>query len=134
MPANHVLEVRIFRVHHGRRNELLDRFRDQLLPMLKRHGVEPIHYGPSLHDDDSVFLIRAWPSVAERQEKLDAMYGGADWLMNQEQQVLDMIDTMDTCVFGADEWLIGAIQEGFEDWQDEAEKRPVEESERGGHD
>ena len=115
MPANHVLEVRIFRAHHGRRNELLARFRDELLPMLKRHSVEPIHWGPSLHDEDSCFLIRAWPSAAERQEKLDAMYGGAEWLMNQEEQVLGMIDTMNSCIFEADEWLIGAIQEGFED-------------------
>lgn len=134
MPANHVLEVRIFRVHHGRRNKLIERFRDQLLPMLKRHGAEPIHYGPSLHDEDSFFLIRAWPSVEERQEKLDAMYGGAEWLMNQEEQVLDMIDTMDTCVLAADEWLIGAIREGFEDLHGKAEMQPAGESEQGGHD
>ena len=134
MPANHVLEVRIFRVHHGRRNEFIARFHEQLLPMFKRNGVEPIHYGPSLHDEDSFFLIRAWPSVEERQEKLDAMYGGAEWLMNQEEQVLDMIDTMDTCVLAADEWLIGAIREGFEDSHVEAEKLPVGESERGTSD
>jgi hypothetical protein len=114
MPANRVLELRIVRLHHGRRNEFAVRFHDQLLPMLRSHGMEIIHYGPSLHDEDSFFMIRAWPSVAERQATLDTMYGGAEWLMNQEQAFLDMIDSMDTCVINADEWLIGAMKEGFE--------------------
>ena len=114
MPVNRVLEMRIVRLHHGRRNEFAVRFHDQLLPMLRSHGMEIIHYGPSLHDEDSYFLIRAWPSVAERQATLDTMYGGADWLMNQEQYLLDMIHSMDTCVLDADEWLIGAMKEGFE--------------------
>ena len=114
MPVNSVLELRIVRLHHGRRNEFAVRFHDQLLPMLRSHGMEIIHYGPSLHDEDSFFLIRAWPSVEERQATLDTMYGGADWLMNQEPYLLDMIHSMDTCVLDADEWLIGAMKEGFE--------------------
>ena len=117
MPDNRVLELRIVRLRHGRRNEFAVRFHDQLLPILRSHGMEIIHYGPSLHDEDSFFLIRAWPSVAERQETLDTMYGGVDWLMNQEQVFLDMIDSMDTCVLNADEWLIGAMKEAFENEQ-----------------
>ena len=34
----------------------------------------------------------------------------------------------------ADDWLIGAIREGFEDHHEEAEKLPVGESERGTSD
>jgi len=121
MPTDRVLELRIFRVHHGRRAEFIARFEEELVPMLKRHGVEPIHYGPSLHDQDSFFLIRAWPSVEARQAGLDSMFGGAEWLMNQEEQVLGMIDSMDTAMFAADEWLIGALKEAFEDRGADAE-------------
>lgn len=31
--------------------------------------------------------------------------------MNHEEQVLDLIDTMDTAVFEADEWLVEVIKE-----------------------
>jgi len=114
MSSNQILELRVYKIHHGRRGEFAERMQSVLVPMFKRHGAEVVHHGLSLHDGDSYFLIRTFPSVAERQSRLDALYGSAEWLMNHEEAVLGMIDTYDTAVLEADEWLIEVLKERFE--------------------
>ena len=37
--------------------------------MLQRWGVDVVMFGPSLDDEDSYYLIRAYPSLEERQRK-----------------------------------------------------------------
>lgn len=113
MPAARILELRIFRLHHGRRNEFIARFRDHLLPMLQRHGIEVVAWGSSLHDQESFYVVRAYPSVEARQTALDAMFGSTEWLMQQEDAVLGMIESYNTSVVEAEEWLIEAIAESF---------------------
>ena len=113
MPDNRVLELRLYKFHPGQRAAFAERFRNQLLPMIKRHGMEVIHYGPSLHDEDSFFIIRAYASAEARNAAVDSLYSAAEWLMNHEQDVLDMIVTMNSCVFEADDWTIGVMAESF---------------------
>jgi len=114
MSSNQLLEVRVYKIHHGRRGEFADRMSTALVPLFKRHGVEVVHFGPSLHDEDSYFLMRSYRSVADRQSRLDALYGSAEWLMNHEEAVLGMIDTMDTAVLDAGEWLVEVLKERFQ--------------------
>jgi len=42
--------------------------------MLRRWKVDVVAYGPSLHDKDSWYLMRAYPSLEERQRSEDAFY------------------------------------------------------------
>jgi hypothetical protein len=81
--------------------------------MFRRHGIEVIASGLSLHDQDSFYVIRAYPSVEARQRALDALFGSAEWLMQQEDEVLGMIESYNTCVIDADEPLIEAIMAGL---------------------
>jgi hypothetical protein len=113
MPTARVVEFRIFRIHHGRRDEFIARFRDHLLPLLRNHGIETVAWGPSLHDQDSFYLVRAYPSVEARQIALDAMFGSAEWLAEQEDVVLGMIESYNTFVVETGEPLIAAMAEGL---------------------
>ena len=114
MTSNRVLEMRVYRIHHGRRPEFIARMRDHLVPLFKRHGAEVVLMGPSLHDENSVVLMRSFPSVAERQAILDNVYGGAEWLVSHEEDVLGMIESYDTAVLAADEWSLDVLKEAFE--------------------
>ena len=49
------------------------------IPMLKRWGVDVVTFGPSPHDSDTYYLIRAYESLADRQASQDAFYGSAEW-------------------------------------------------------
>jgi len=108
-----VVEFRMFRLHPGQRDDFAARFRDQLLPMHQRHGIDVISWGASLHDQNSFYVIRAYPSVEARQDALDALFGSDEWLMNQEDEVLGMIESYNTCVVEVDEALIGAMRTGL---------------------
>lgn len=114
MSSNPILELRIYKIHHGRRGEFADRMRYALVPLFKRHGIDVVHYGPSLHDEDSFILMRAYPSVADRQTMLDAVYGGAEWLVSHEEDVLGMIESYDTAVLDTDDWLLEVLKERFQ--------------------
>jgi hypothetical protein len=114
MSSNQVLEVKIVRIHHGQRDAYHDYMREGLARVYEAQGLRYIYYGPSLHDEDSYFVIRAHPSVADRAERLDAVYGSQDWLMNHEEKVLAMVESMDTALFDADDQLIEALKKNFE--------------------
>jgi hypothetical protein len=111
--ANRVVEFRLFRLHHGKREEFAARFRDRLLQLHQRHGIELVTWGMSLHDQDSFYVVRAHPSVDLRERALDSMFGSAEWLMNEEEAVLGMIESYNTCVVEACEPLIEAMRTGL---------------------
>ena len=98
MDSNGVIELRVYKLRPGAAGAFADRFREQISPMLERHGIEVVHYGPSLADPDSFCLIRAYPSVEERQAVLDAFYGSKEWLEQHDEAVMAMIESYNTCV------------------------------------
>lgn len=86
-----VLDVRTYRLVPDRRDEFDRIFREGALPMLERAGIEVVAFGPSLDDDNSYCLIRAFPSAAERREQLHAFYGSDEWLHNYDAAVMALI-------------------------------------------
>src|SRR5687767_7216167 len=62
-----MIEIRSYTLKPGSRDEFHKLFLERALPMLKRWNVEVVAYGPSLHDSDSYFLMRAYNSLEERQ-------------------------------------------------------------------
>jgi len=111
--ANRFVEFRLFRLHPGQREAFAARFESQLLALHQRHDIEVVTWGLSLHDQDSFYVIRAYPSVEARQEAMDALFGSDDWLMNQEEDVLGMIESYNTCVVEAAEPLIEEMRTGL---------------------
>jgi hypothetical protein len=73
------VEIRSYNLKPGTRDEFHRLMLEQSLPMLKRWNVDVVACGPSIHDDDSYYLIRAYTSLADRQESQDAFYGSAEW-------------------------------------------------------
>ena len=98
---NRIAELRVYKLKPGAAAAFEQRFRDAIGPMLARHGIEIVHFGPSLVDPDSFCLIRAYPSVEERQAALDAFYGSQEWLEQHDEAVMAMIDSYNTCVIDA---------------------------------
>jgi hypothetical protein len=102
MTGQRVIELRVYKLKPGVRDALAKRFNGEIGPMLQRHGVAVIHFGPSLADPDSFCLIRAFGSVEERQAALDAFYGSQEWLEQHDKAVMAMIDSYNTCVVTED--------------------------------
>lgn len=64
--------------------------------MLLGFGIEVVGYGPSLDDGDVYYLMRAFPSIARRDERLAAFYGSDEWQQNHRDAVLPLIETYHT--------------------------------------
>jgi hypothetical protein len=47
--------------------------------MLQRWNVDVVAFGPSLHAEDSYYLIRSYASLEDRQQSQDAFYGSDEW-------------------------------------------------------
>jgi len=100
--ALHTLEIRSYNLKPGMRDRFHQLVVSEALPMLKRWKVDVIGYGPSQHDKDSYFLMRAFASVAQRQRDEDAFYGSPEWIKGPRERILADIDSYTTIVITVD--------------------------------
>ncbi len=97
-PSQAVVEIRVYTLKPGTRGEFHRRFVEESLPLLRRRRVDVVAYGPSIHDDESYYLIRAFPSPSERERQEDAFYSSAEWIEGPRAAVLAAIETYSTAL------------------------------------
>jgi hypothetical protein len=97
-PNTCVLEIRTYKIVPGGRDDFDRIFREGALPMLHRHGVQVVGYGPSIDDDDHYYLMRTFASLSRREEQLDSFYGSDEWRQNYEAVVMPLIESYHTVV------------------------------------
>jgi ketosteroid isomerase-like protein len=102
-PVSGVLEIRSYTLKPGTRDRFHALVERDALPMLRRWKIDVVAYGPSLHDADSYYLMRAFPSVEERQRTEDAFYGSDEWRQGPREAVLAAIDSYTTAVIRVDD-------------------------------
>lgn len=108
--GNHVIEVRSYNLKPGTRARFNDLFLREALPMLQRWKVDVVAYGPSLHDENSYYLMRAFPGVEERQRSEDAFYGSDEWLKGPREAILAAIDSYTTIVIRLDDVTLRGLR------------------------
>jgi hypothetical protein len=105
-----MVEIRSYNLKPGTRARFHERFVREALPMLKRWKVDVVAFGPSSHDADSYYLMRAYPSLAERQRSEDAFYGSEEWKQGLREAVLGDIDTYATIVISVDDQTLRGLR------------------------
>ncbi len=108
--TNRVVEIRSYNLKPGTRERFHQRFLADSLPMLKRFQVDVVAYGPSLHDADSYFLIRSFPSLEGRARSEDAFYGSEEWQKGPREAVLADIESYTTVVVDLDDRTIEGLR------------------------
>ncbi|HTE65483.1 MAG TPA: NIPSNAP family protein [Candidatus Binatia bacterium] len=91
------VEIRSYNLKPGTRGQFHRLVVEQSMPMLHRWKVDVVAYGPSLHDDDSYYLVRAYASLEDRERSQDGFYGSVEWRAGPRQAILDCIES-DTSV------------------------------------
>ena len=105
-----MVEIRAYNLKPGTRDRFHQRFERDSLPMLRRWKVDVVAYGPSLHDKDSWYLMRAYPSLEERQRSEDAFYGSDEWKKGPREAVLADIDSYTTIIVRLDEATLRGLR------------------------
>jgi hypothetical protein len=108
--ANTIVEIRSYNLKPGVRARFHQRFEREALPMLKRWKVDVVAYGPSLHDESSYYLMRAYPSLEERQRSEDAFYDSDEWKKGPREAVLADIESYTTVVLTLDAATIRGLR------------------------
>jgi ketosteroid isomerase-like protein len=108
--ADRVLEIRSYTLRSGTRDDFHRRFVREVLPLLQRWSVDVVAFGPSLHDGDSYFLMRVFPSLAGRERSEEAFYASPDWRDGPRAVVLAAIETYTTAVIRVDETTLGGLR------------------------
>jgi hypothetical protein len=88
-----VIEIRTYKLRPGSGEAFRRTVVEESLPMLERWGVEVVAFGPSLDDEDSYVLIRAYPSLEERQRSQDAFYGSDEWRNGPREAIVSRIES-----------------------------------------
>lgn len=108
--ATTVLEVRVYTLKPGARDTFHARFIRESLPLLRRARVDVVAFGPSLHDADSYYLMRAFASLQERERAESAFYDSREWREGPRDGVLAAIDTYTTAVITVDPLILKGLR------------------------
>jgi hypothetical protein len=93
-----LLEIRLFTLHPGTREEFDRISREGTIPLMRRHGITVVGHGPCANDDDGYVLVRAFPSEQARVEQSQAIYVLPEWVDNYEKPIMGMIADYRTAV------------------------------------
>lgn len=104
------VEIRSYALKPGTREEFDRIAAQQAIPMLRRWDVDVVAHGPSPHDDDSYYLIRAYTSLADRQRSQDAFYGSREWIDGPRTAILALIENFSSIVLELEPATVDALR------------------------
>jgi len=109
------VEIRSYDLKPGTRQEFHGLFIEQSLPMLKRWQVDVVRYGSSSHDEDSYYLMRAFPSLEDREQSEGAFYGSDEWKLGPREAILALIENYTTIVIEMEKSTVEALRQSPEE-------------------
>lgn len=109
-PNRRVVEIRSYNLKPGARDRFHQVVVKEAMPMLRRWKMDVVSFGPSLHDQTSYFLIRAFSSVEQRQKEEDAFYGSEEWIKGPRERILAEIESYTTVVMPMDDATLEALR------------------------
>jgi hypothetical protein len=102
-----MIEILTLTLKPGTRDRFHELYSAKSLPLQKKWNIDIIAHGPSLHDENSYFVIRAFKSLEDRQQTEDAFYSSDDWQKGPGMEILSQVDNFATIVVSAEtvkEW------------------------------
>ncbi|HZM25358.1 MAG TPA: hypothetical protein VFC02_26655, partial [Anaerolineales bacterium] len=78
--------------------------------MLKRWNVDVVAYGPSLHDENSYYLMRRFDSLAQREQSEDAFYSSDEWRQGPREAIVSLIENYTEVVLELDEATLQGLR------------------------
>jgi hypothetical protein len=105
-----VVEVRSYNLQPGSRNAFAQAMAREAVPMLRRWNVDVVAFGPSPHDEDSYYLIRAYRDLPQRQLSQDEFYGSAEWREGPRERIIALIMNFASVVIPMSESMIDELR------------------------
>src|SRR6185369_3683708 len=107
---NHFVEIRSYNLKPNTREEFHRLFLEAAMPLLMRWEVDVVGYGPSLHDENSYYLMRRFDSLADREKSEDAFYGSIEWRQGPREAILACIENYTEIVLELDDATVQGLR------------------------
>jgi hypothetical protein len=107
---NHLVEIRSYTLKPGTRDEFHRLVVEQSVPMLKRWNMDVVAYGPSLHDENSYYLMRRFDSLAHHKQSEDAFYGSDEWKQGPREAIIALIENYTEFVLELDDVTVQGMR------------------------
>lgn len=106
-----VVEIKSYRLTPGSRERFHQLLCQQSLPLMQAWGIDVLAFGPSLHDEHSYYLIRAFADLADLEATQAAFYASPGWRSGPRQAIVELIDSDNTVVLALSEAAIAALRQ-----------------------
>lgn len=107
---NHLIEIRSLNIKPGTREQFHHLYIDEALPLLQRWNFDVVAYGPSLHDENSYYVIRRYDSLAQRDQMEDTYYASDDWRKGPRERMLALIEGYTDVVLELDQATVNGMR------------------------
>lgn len=97
-----MIEILTLNLKPGTRDKFHQLLVSESFPLQKKWKIKVVAHGPSLHDENSYYIIRSFKSLEDRQKKEDAFYGSDDWQKGPRTAILAVIDNSATIAISAE--------------------------------
>ena len=91
----------------GSRDEFRRLYVEQSWPVLKHSNFDVLAHGPSLHDENTYYMIRHFDSFAQREQMEDAYYASDDRTTYPCQAILAWMETTAISYFS---WIMSGCK------------------------
>lgn len=88
-----VVEIRSYKLKPNSSETFHALVAQQSVPLLRAAGIDVVAYGPSLHDADAYFLIRAFDSMEHLQRSQDSFYASPAWRQGPRESIIALIES-----------------------------------------
>jgi hypothetical protein len=107
---NRFIEIRTLNLKPSTREEFHRLYIEEALPLLQRWNFNVVTHGPSLHDENTYYVIRCYESLSQREQMEDAYYASDDWRQGPREAMLALIESYVDVVLEADEVTVQGLR------------------------
>lgn len=86
------VEVRTYKLEPGTGATFHELVTNRSMPLVRAAGTDVVGFGPSLHEPDAYFLIRAYDSPEHREASQAEFYGSAAWREGPREAMLARVE------------------------------------------
>jgi hypothetical protein len=108
--ARCVVEIRSYELTPGSSAEFARLVARESIPMLRRHRIDVVAFGPSLHDRDAYYLIRAYADLEQLERSEAEFYASDEWRLGPREAILACIDRYVSIVVEMDDVTIDRLR------------------------
>lgn len=104
MARKRIVEIRSYALKPGAASEFHSVVTSTAIPMLHARGFDVVAFGPSPHDPNAYFLIRAFDDLPHLRAQEEAFYSSDAWRQGPREAIVSRIESyLDTILWLSDD-------------------------------